>query len=240
LNQVFRESTAEWFLLIRAGAEPVGTSWLRELLREKELNPRTALVASRRRWRPDSLAMAGNADEREGHGALTRDWLNEPDAVAAALLNRAAWEKNPFREDLEAYELGEWANRVEKGGWETLVSSRAEVSFGRDTKLTQAYRRAYRAAYSLACSDCDLPAKEGFTLTLRRIKRVLNENLADLGRFLRVGKVHHWPRVAVGRLLMRVGESRGFQQGLRTRNPGAGMPGGTAPATGFVAKRRMH
>ncbi len=224
LEQLLEEGETGPILFLRANTVPDQRDWMLTLKRQLAMNPRTGLVISPRIPNCRAFPLIRSEIFRS-HTADSESWIEDPGIIAAGILRPQVWRENPLRTDLEGYELGEWAHRIEQNGW--LVASAADALV-RDIKplsLRETYHCAFRAAYSLATCRGELSGIEAFQINGRRLFHLTERNLRDLGRYLRQGKIFHWPRVVLGRFFLTAGEIRGYARGLRGAVP---SPAGSA------------
>jgi glycosyltransferase involved in cell wall biosynthesis len=232
LNLALRTSHGPWVVLISGDALPADERWLRQLVTDVRMHPDAAAVTSRQLPRKGCRDVyAHGLVQRFGAGSGSRLLGGHHSAVAIAI-NRAVWERQPFREDLPASEMEEWASRVERLGWEVRLADGSRVVFGRNYTLAEVYRQARREALAWsridggARSSADRPAGRA-RWRGRNLRAFARLCWMDLKYSFEKGNVLEWPYSIAVQLARRVGERQGYAEAARlgardaTRMPAA-------------------
>jgi len=211
LNRGMREASSQYVVFVNSDCEPANPLWLPELLATVQADPANGAAFGRQIARPGCQAVYAHDYERcFGPTRETAKW-DHFFSMANSVVNRAAWEQEPFREDLQYSEDDEWSRRLIKCGWRIPYAEQAAVFHSHNYTLSQAFRRCYGEAFALAALDC----VDGGTINFARtvLAGVAQESLRDLRYCSRNGRLREWPRAVAVRAAQRMGKLKGFRKG---------------------------
>jgi rhamnosyltransferase len=211
LNRGMREARSRWVVFLNSDCEPANPRWLSELLAAAQSDPANGAAFGRQIPRRDCAAVYAHDYERcFGPGRETAQW-DHFFSMANSVVNRAAWEEHPFREDLQYSEDDEWSRRLVARGWRIAYAEKAGVFHSHNYTLAQAFRRCYGEGFALAALDSvDERTHNLFRTVLAGVAR---ESLRDFRYCARAGLLDEWPRAVAVRTAQRLGKLKGFRSG---------------------------
>lgn len=219
LNRGMREASSPWVVFLNSDCEPVDAHWLTELVAAAQSTAHAGAAFGRQVARKNCRAVYAHDYERcFGEHRESEKWEHFF-SMANSIVNRAAWEQHPFREDLQYSEDDEWSRRLVKNGWQIVYAEKAAVIHSHNYTVRQAFRRSYGEAFAFAALDPARPDEYGFFKTL--IAGGAREMARDFQYCLRGGRIHEWPYAAAVRIAQRLGKIRGFRDGLQRYRPRA-------------------
>jgi rhamnosyltransferase len=183
-----------------------------------EGTPNAGAVYGRQVPRPDCQAVYAHDYDRCFGAARDAQHWEHFFSMANSAVWRAAWEEQPFREDLQYSEDDEWSRRLLQHGWEIAYAEHATVLHSHNYTLRQAFRRSYGEAYALAALDAVSASHYNLPRTLAGAAR---EGLRDLAYCLRRGRLEEWPHALAVRTWQRLGKFQGFRAGWAHYQPEA-------------------
>jgi rhamnosyltransferase len=212
LNRGMREASSQWVVFLNSDCEPANPRWLSELLASARSAPGIGAAFGRQMPRPDCQAVYAHDYERcFGSSRESFRW-DHFFSMANSVVNRAAWEEHPFREDLQYSEDDEWSRRLVARGWQVAYAEKAPVLHSHNYTLAQAFRRCYGEAFALtAIESIDERSHNIFRTVLAGVAR---ESLRDFRYCARTGRLIEWPRAVAVRTAQRLGKLKGFRKGL--------------------------
>ena len=212
LNRGMRESQSEWVVFLNSDAEPANNRWLSELVAAAQSAEKTGTVFSRQIPRPDCKAVyVHDYDRCFGPARESASW-DHFFSMVSCIVNRRAWEEQPFREDLQYAEDDEWSRRLKATGWKVLFAEKSVAIHSHNYTIKQAYRRSYGDCFAAAASrPADVPRP--FKWVVGLVKAVLRDASLDLKWCLRNGRVCGWPRAIGVRIAQRLGRTAGYRDG---------------------------
>jgi len=217
LNRGMREAGGEWVVFLNSDCQPANPHWLRELLAKSDAG--VGAIFGRQDPRPGCRAVYAADYERCYGDARESSRWEHFFSMANSAVNRAAWEEQPFREDLQYSEDDEWSRRLRRHGWGVAYAENARVIHSHNYTLRQAFKRCYGEAFAQADIETLSPGKVGFFRTM--ILGNAREAARDLGYCWRSRRVAEWPYALAVRTWQRAGKLRGFREGWRHCHPGA-------------------
>jgi rhamnosyltransferase len=211
LNRGMREARAPWVVFLNSDCEPANPVWLSELLAAAHADPGIGAAFGRQIPRPDCQAVYAHDYERcFGAARETARW-DHFFSMANSVVNRTAWEEQPFREDLQYSEDDEWSRRLVAAGWQVPYAEQAAVVHSHNYTLAQAFRRCYGEAFALAALDTVDERTHNLFRTV--LAGVASESIRDLRYCSRTGRLLEWPHAVTVRTAQRLGKLKGFQKG---------------------------
>jgi len=214
LNRGMRESEGEWVVFLNSDGEPANRQWLAELLAAAQAQPRVGTAFSRQIPRPDCQAVyAHDYDRCFGPNRDSAQW-DHFFSMVSCVVNRRAWEEQPFREDLQYAEDDEWSRRLKANGWGVVFAEKSIAIHSHNYTLKQAYKRAYGDCYASAATKPEaVPSIRDFGPRL--VMSTLRDAARDWTWCCREGRVGEWPRALAVRAAQRFGKTVGFRRGWR-------------------------
>ena len=210
LNRGMREANSPWVIFLNSDCTPVNDRWLSETMAMAVASPKAGAIFGRQVPRPDCQAVyAHDYDRCFGEERESRRW-DHFFSMANSAVRRAAWQEQPFREDLQYSEDDEWSRRLVRHGWEVVYAEEAVVMHSHNYTLPQAFRRAYGEAYALAALDEIHADHYGL---LGAFASGAREGVRDFGYCLRQHRLAEWPHALAVRAWQRAGKLRGFRDG---------------------------
>jgi rhamnosyltransferase len=213
LNRGMRESQGEWVVFLNSDAEPVNNRWLSELLAAAQSAPGVGTAFSRQVPRPDCQAVFWHDYDRcFGPERESVSW-DHFFSMVSCIVNRRAWEEQPFREDLQYAEDDEWSRRLKANGWGLVFADKSQAIHSHNYTLKQAYKRAYGDTFALAATS-QTPARNynwRYTVGVGTAR----DALKDLKWCLKTGKVLEWPHAVAVRFSQRRGKMDGYRAGWK-------------------------
>jgi len=211
LNRGMREASSQYVVFVNSDCEPCNPLWLSELLTCVQADSGNGAAFGRQIPRPDCQAVYAHDYERSFGPTRESGQWDHFFSMANSVVNRSAWEQEPFREDLQYSEDDEWSRRLIKCGWKVPYAEQAAVFHSHNYTLAQAYKRCYGEAFALAALDC----VDGNTINLFRtvLAGVARESLRDLRYCLANRRLREWPHAVAVRTAQRLGKLKGFRKG---------------------------
>ncbi|HEX4085294.1 MAG TPA: glycosyltransferase [Chthoniobacteraceae bacterium] len=211
LNRGMRETHSQWVVFLNSDCEPVGRRWLRDLIAAVRASARNGAAYGAQRPRPGCQAVYAHDYERcFGPNRESTAW-DHFFSMANSVVNREAWEAEPFREDLQYSEDDEWSRRLIARGWKIPYAPGAGAIHSHNYTLRQAFKRCHGEAFALAALDCVDADALGFSRTV--LAGAAKESLRDLRYCLRTGSAREWPHAVTVRVAQRLGKWKGFKKG---------------------------
>jgi rhamnosyltransferase len=218
LNRGMRESASPWVIFLNSDCTPLNDDWLASMVAEAETTSETGAIFGRQVPRPDCQAVyAHDYDRCFGTSRESPQW-DHFFSMANSAVRRTAWEKQPFREDLQYSEDDEWSRRLIRHGWKIAYAETAAVMHSHNYTLRQAFRRSYGEAYALAALEAIEESHYNLPRTLAGAAR---EGVRDLSYCLRRGRLAEWPHALAVRAWQRAGKFQGFRAGWAHYQPKA-------------------
>jgi rhamnosyltransferase len=211
LNRGMREASSQYVVFLNSDCEPCNPLWLSGLLACVQADPANGAAFGRQIARPDCQAVYAHDYERcYGPARETAKW-DHFFSMANSVVNRSAWEQEPFREDLQYSEDDEWSRRLIKCGWKVPYAEQSAVFHSHNYTLAQAYKRCFGEAFALAALD----SVDGNTINFFRtvLGGVAQESLRDFRYCLTNGRLIEWPHAVAVRTAQRLGKLKGFRKG---------------------------
>jgi len=213
LNRGMREAHSDWVVFLNSDAKPVDDRWLPELLKVAESESNVGTAFSRQVPRPDCQAVfAHDYDRCFGPNRESVSWEHFFSMVSC-VVNRHAWEAQPFREDLQYAEDDEWSRRLKSNGWKILFAPESLAMHSHNYTLKQAYKRAYGDTFA-AAATATTPVKNynwHYTVFLGAFR----DSLRDFRYCRQEGRLLEWPHAAVVRFSQRRGKLDGYRAGWK-------------------------
>ena len=212
LNRGMRESQGEWVVFLNSDGEPADRQWLSELLAIAQSQPRVGTAFSRQVPRPDCQAVyAHDYDRCFGPQRESVQW-DHFFSMVSCVVNRGAWEEQPFREDLQYAEDDEWSRRLKANGWGVLFAEKSIAIHSHNYTIKQAYKRAYGDCFASAATKAqNIPRLRDFGPGL--VLGVFRDAARDWTWCRREGRIGEWPRAFTVRAAQRLGKTVGFRRG---------------------------
>ncbi|MEI8342607.1 MAG: glycosyltransferase family A protein [Verrucomicrobiota bacterium] len=212
LNRGMRESRSEWVVFLNSDAEPVNRSWLSELIAAAQAQEKTGTAFSRQVPRPDCQAVyAFDYDRCFGPERESANWPHFFSMVSC-IVNRQAWEEQPFREDLQYAEDDEWSRRLKDHGWGVAFAEKSLAIHSHNYTFKQAYKRAYGDCFAAAATRKEFVPRP-FDWIIGLVKAVLRDASMDLKWCLRHSRSGEWPHAIGVRVAQRLGRTFGYRDG---------------------------
>ena len=213
LNRGMRESESEWVVFLNSDAKPVDAQWLPELLKAAKSEPNVGTAFSLQMPRPDCQAVfAHDYDRCFGPSRESVNW-DHFFSMVSCVVNRRAWEAQPFREDLQYAEDDEWSRRLKVNGWGVVFAPESRAMHSHNYTLKQAYKRAYGDTFAAAATGTT-PARNynwHYTVFLGAFR----DNLRDLKYCREQGRLLEFPHAAAVRFSQRRGKMDGYRAGWK-------------------------
>lgn len=213
LNRGMREAESDWVVFLNSDAKPVDGEWLAELLKAANSEPNVGTAFSQQVPRPDCQAVfAHDYDRCFGPQRESVSWDNFFSMVSC-VVNRRAWEAQPFREDLQYAEDDEWSRRLKANGWKVVYAEESRAMHSHNYTLRQAYKRAFGDTFALAATSTT-PAKNynwHYTVLLGGVR----DSLRDFRYCRQNGRLSEWPHAAAVRFCQRWGKMDGYRAGWK-------------------------
>ena len=212
LNRGMRESEGEWVVFLNSDGEPANRQWLSELLAAAQSRPKIGTAFSRQIPRSDCQAVyAHDYDRCFGLNRDSAQW-DHFFSMVSCVVNRRAWEEQPFREDLQYAEDDEWSRRLKAHGWDVAFAEQSIAIHSHNYTLRQAYKRAYGDCFASAATKADaIPSLRdfgpGFAFAAFR------DAVRDWAWCRRVNRIGEWPYALAVRASQRLGKTIGFRSG---------------------------
>ena len=211
LNRGMRESQGEWVVFLNSDGEPANPQWLSELLAAAQSLPKVGTAFSRQIPRPDCQAVyAHDYDRCFGPNRESRHWEHFFSMVSC-IVNRQAWEEQPFREDLQYAEDDEWSRRLKANGWGVVFAEQSLAIHSHNYTLKQAYKRGYGDTFALAATSAT-PVRN-YNLHYTVGIGALRDSYKDLQYCLKEGRLLEWPHALAVRIAQRMGKLDGYRAG---------------------------
>lgn len=218
LNQGARLADTDWIVYLNADATPADDQWLGALLSAATSAHNPGAFFSRQVPRPDCQAVYAHDYERcFGPQRESVRW-DHFFSMVSCVVNRAAWEAEPFREDLQYAEDDEWSRRLLVAGYAVGFAEQSRVIHSHNYTLAQARKRAYGDALAVA--------KAGNVPDIRRrwwrdvLLAATKETLRDATYCLTHGKAFQIPHAFAVRIQQRRGRLQGYRDGLASLQNG--------------------
>jgi rhamnosyltransferase len=131
--------------------------------------------------------------------------------MVSCIVNRQAWQAQPFREDLQYAEDDEWSRRLRPHGWEVAFAEKSIAIHSHNYTLRQAYKRAYGDTFALAATAAT-PVKHfnwHYTVGIGAFR----DAARDLGYCARERRFNEWPHAVAVRVAQRLGKLHGYRAG---------------------------
>lgn len=215
LNLAMRMTKASWVIFLDGDIWLNEATCLKNLAGDLTLNQNQAAVVSRQTRRSGLHdVFAHDQFQRFGHGNASGSMLQGgQQGLAGVAISRAAWEVQPFREDLRGCDVEEWASRVERLGWRVEMSPSATVVCGRNFTPREVYEQARLEALSWSrVGDAQQQPCHWRGRPLHALGRAC---LSDLKFSFEKGNVLDWPYSAVIQAARLLGERRGYAEAQR-------------------------
>lgn len=212
LNRGMRAARSEWVVFLNSDAEPANRSWLSELVATARSEEKLGAVFSRQIPRSDcQAAYAYDYDRCFGPERESRKW-DHFFSMVSCIVNRRAWEKQPFREDLQYAEDDEWSRRLKSHGWAVAFSEKSVAIHSHNYTFKQARRRAYGDCFAAAASRQDAMPRP-FDWVIGFVKAVLRDARQDFAWCRRENRLAEWPHAVGVRIAQRIGRTSGYRGG---------------------------
>ncbi len=211
LNRGMRESQGEWVVFLNSDGEPANRQWLSELLAAAKSQPKVGTAFSRQLPRPDCQAVfAHDYDRCFGPNRESVHWEHFFSMVSC-VVNRRAWEEQPFREDLQYAEDDEWSRRLQSNGWAIVFAEKSLAIHSHNYTLKQAYKRGYGDTFALAATS-STPVRN-YNLHYTVGIGSLRDAMRDFKYCLKEGRLLEWPHAVSVRIAQRLGKLDGYRAG---------------------------
>ena len=214
LNRGMRESSSEWVVFLNSDAEPADRRWLSELMAAAQARPMTGVAFSRQIPRHDCKAVfAHDYDRCFGPQRDSVNW-DHFFSMVSCVVNRQAWKKNPFREDLQYAEDDEWSRRLKKNGWHVVFAEKSIAIHSHNYTIRQALRRCYGDSFALAATKPESRPRIGDWFH-GIVPGTTRDSQRDFIWCKTNGRLLEWPYATIIRLAQRIGKTMGFRKGWR-------------------------
>jgi len=212
LNRGMRESDSEWVVFLNSDGTPADNRWLSELVAAAQSGQKTGAAFSRQIPRPDCQAVyVHDYDRCFGPARESVNW-DHFFSMVSCIVNRRAWEEQPFREDLQYAEDDEWSRRLKANGWQVVFAEKSIAIHSHNYTFKQAYKRSYGDCFAAAASrPDDVPRPLNWVVGLT--KAVLRDAGKDLKWCLHNGRLMEWPHATGVRIAQRLGRTAGYRRG---------------------------
>jgi rhamnosyltransferase len=212
LNRGMRESRSDWVVFLNSDAEPADLRWLSELLAAAHAQPKVGTAFSRQIPRSDCQAVFAHDYDR--CFGPQRESVNWPHffSMVSCIVNRRAWEEQPFREDLQYAEDDEWSKRLKEHGWGVEFAEKSVAIHSHNYTFKQAYKRAYGDCFAASATRQDAVPRP-FDWVKGLVKTVLRDTTLDLSWCLRERRLKEWPHAICVRVAQRIGRTVGYRRG---------------------------
>jgi rhamnosyltransferase len=212
LNRGMRESRSDWVVFLNSDAEPVNRSWLSELLAAAMAQPKTGTAFSQQVPRPDCQAVfAHDYDRCFGPQRDSVNWEHFFSMVSC-VVNRRAWEEQPFREDLQYAEDDEWSRRLKANGWGVIYAEKSLAIHSHNYTFKQAYKRCYGDSFALAATKPGRRPRSSDWIH-GVILPAIRDGMRDWSWCARNRRLGEWPCAFGVRVAQRMGKTDGFRAG---------------------------
>jgi len=214
LNRGMRESSSPWVVFLNSDAEPANRHWLSALMAAALSQEKVGTAFSRQIPRPDCRAVfAHDYDRCFGPARDSVNW-DHFFSMVSCVVNRRAWEEQPFREDLQYAEDDEWSRRLKAHGWKIVFAENSIAIHSHNYTLQQAYRRCYGDSFALAATKPEArPKWSGWFYGI--VPGTIRDAQRDLSWCRSNGRLAEWPYAAAIRLAQRIGKTVGFRKGWK-------------------------
>ena len=212
LNRGMREARSEWVVFLNSDAEPANRNWLSNLVAAAQAQEKIGAVFSRQIPRPDCQAVYWHDYDRcFGPERESRNW-DHFFSMVSCIVNRRAWEEQPFREDLQYAEDDEWSRRLKAHGWHVAFCEESVAIHSHNYTFKQAYRRSFGDCFAAAaCRADDVPRPFDWVKGL--VKAVLRDAVQDFAWCRREKRLTEWPHALGVRIAPRLGRTFGYRRG---------------------------
>jgi rhamnosyltransferase len=214
LNRGMREAVSDWVVFLNSDGEPADRRWLSELVRVAQSEPNVGTVFSRQIPRPDCQAVfAHDYDRCFGPQRESVNW-GHFFSMVSCIVNRRAWEQQPFREDLQYAEDDEWSRRLKASGWKVLFADQSIAIHSHNYTLAQARKRAYGDSFAAAATAPNFKLRWQDWVYGVGIS-TLKDAARDWAWCRKEKRLGEWPHAVMVRFMQRLGKTQGFRNGWR-------------------------
>jgi rhamnosyltransferase len=212
LNCGMREARSEWVVFLNSDAEPANRRWLSGLLDATRSEVHLGAAFGRQVPRPDCRAVyARDYDRCFGPQRESVHW-DHFFSMVSCIVNRAAWEQHPFREDLQYAEDDEWSRRLKAHGWKIAFAPDSIAIHSHNYTFPQAYQRAYGDTFASAATETQVRLRATdwvYGVAFAAIK----DAAQDLDWCRQQRRLREWPHAVGVRFAQRLGKTIGFRKG---------------------------
>jgi rhamnosyltransferase len=212
LNCGMREARSAWVVFLNSDAEPANRRWLSGLLDATKSGAHLGAAFGRQVPRPDCRAVyARDYDRCFGPQRESVRW-DHFFSMVSCIVNRAAWEEHPFREDLQYSEDEEWSRRIKAHGWAIGFAPDSIAIHSHNYTFPEAYKREYGDTFAGAATKTQVrlrPTDWIFGVAFATMK----DAAQDLGWCRQQRRLREWPHAVGVRLAQRLGKIIGFRKG---------------------------
>ena len=212
LNCGMREARSEWVVFLNSDAEPANPRWLSGLIDATRSEAHLGAAFSRQVPRPDCSAVyARDYDRCFGPLRESAHW-DHFFSMVSCIVNRDAWEKYPFREDLQYAEDDEWSRRLKAHDWGIAFAPDSIAIHSHNYTLGEAYKRAYGDTFAGAATKSQIRLSP--TDWVYGVVFAATQDAArDWGWCRQESRLREWPHAVCVRLAQRLGKTVGFRKG---------------------------